>query len=138
MFVVRASARLTVLSAVRTIAFVTTLTANDLKTRGIAAIEESLAQQPEAMISVRGRNRFVVMELAQYQYLRECELEAALAQTKAEVAAGQYVIESAEAHVARMQARLEADQQAPPLSGTKRRPAAVAAASGSSRRRQGR
>jgi hypothetical protein len=78
------------------------LTANDLKTRGIAAIEALLATQPEAMISVRGKDRFVVMDVAQYHYLRECELDAALAQSQADLAAGRFVVESPEAHVARV------------------------------------
>lgn len=78
------------------------ISANDLKTKGVAAIEAMLAEQPEAMISVRGKERFVVMELAQYHYLRECELEAALAQTRADLAAGRFVKSSPEAHVARL------------------------------------
>ncbi len=82
------------------------LTANDLKTRGIAAIEESLAEQPEAIISVRGKDRFVVMEMAQYDYLRECELDAALAQSHADIAAGRYVSESAVLHATRLDALL--------------------------------
>ncbi|WP_199236574.1 hypothetical protein [Ramlibacter sp. WS9] len=85
------------------------LTANDLKTRGVAAIEESLAHQPEAVISVRGKDRFVVMEMAQYDYLRECELDAALAQSHADMAAGRYVSESAQAHAARLDALLAGD-----------------------------
>lgn len=85
------------------------LTANDIKTRGVAAIEESLAHQPEAMISVRGKERFVVMEVAQYQYLRECELDAALAQSQADVAAGRYVVESAQQHMARLHGLLAED-----------------------------
>ena len=64
----------------------TQITANDLKTRGIAAIEASLAGgRTEAMVSVRGAGRFVVMELAQYQHLLECELEAALAESRADI-----------------------------------------------------
>jgi len=78
------------------------VSANDLKTRGIAAIEAALSEHAEALVSVRGKNRFVVMELAQYHYLRECELEAALAQAKADVAAGRMIKESAEAHLARL------------------------------------
>jgi predicted transcriptional regulator len=78
------------------------LTANDLKTKGVAAIEAVLADRPEAIVSVRGKDRFVVMEIAQYHYLRECELEAALAETRADVAAGRYVKESAAAHVVRV------------------------------------
>ena len=56
------------------------ISANELKTRGIAAIEQALAEQPEAIVSVRGKDRFVVLDIAQYQRLRECELEVALAE----------------------------------------------------------
>lgn len=78
------------------------LTANDLKTKGIAAIEAALAERPEAIVSVRGKDRFVVMEIEQYHYLRECELEAALAETRADIAAGRFVKETAAAHVKRI------------------------------------
>ena len=81
-----------------------TLTANDLKTRGVVAIEELLTTQPEAMISVRGKERFVVMDVAHYHYLRECELDAALAHSQADMAAGRYVQQSAEKHMARLDA----------------------------------
>jgi predicted transcriptional regulator len=81
------------------------ISANDLKTKGISAIESSLEQQPEAIISVRGKDRFVVMELAHYHYLRECELEAALAQTRADLDAGRFVKSSPEAHLKRIQAK---------------------------------
>lgn len=80
------------------------ISANDLKTKGISAIEAELAHQPEAMISVRGKDRFVVMDIAHYHYLRECELDAALAETRADLAAGRFVKESAEAHLARLDA----------------------------------
>jgi PHD/YefM family antitoxin component YafN of YafNO toxin-antitoxin module len=79
------------------------ISANELKTKGVAAIEAMLAEHSEAIVSVRGKDRFVVMELAQYNYLRECELEAALAETQADLAAGRYVQESAEAHLARLE-----------------------------------
>ena len=78
------------------------LTANDLKTKGVAAIEAVLANRPEAIVSVRGKERFVVMEIAQYHYLRECELEVALAETRADIAAGRFVKESPAAHVKRV------------------------------------
>lgn len=80
------------------------ISANELKTRGIAAIEQALATQPEAVVSVRGKDRFVILDMAQYQFLRECELEVALAEAKADVAAGRVVRESAEAHLARLDA----------------------------------
>jgi len=80
------------------------ISANDLKTKGIAAIELALSTAPEAIVSVRGKDRFVVMDMAQYHYLRECELDAALAQTRADMAAGRIVQESPEAHLARLDA----------------------------------
>ncbi len=82
------------------------ISANDLKTKGISAIEAVLANQPEAIISVRGKERFVVMDIEQYHYLRECELESALAQSRGDIAAGRFVKESADEHVARLKAVL--------------------------------
>lgn len=81
------------------------ISANDLKTKGVAAIEAMLATHSEAIVSVRGKDRFVVMEIAQYNYLRECELDAALAETRADMAAGRFVQESPEAHLARLNTR---------------------------------
>jgi len=80
------------------------ISANDLKTKGISAIEAALSQAPEAIVSVRGKDRFVVMDIAHYHYLRECELEAALAQTRADLAAGRFIKESPEDHLARLDA----------------------------------
>ena len=99
---------------------VTNIRANDLKTRGIASIEEALANSPEAIVSVRGSDRFVVMELARYHSLREAELEAALAQSRADIREGRFVKESAQAHVARALS-LDANQSAPRIDkpGTK-------------------
>ena len=104
------------------------LTANDLKTRGVSAIEETLARQPEALISVRGRDKYVVMEVAQYHYLRECELDAALAQSQADVAAGRYLVESAQQHMERMEALLAAGAEG----GTPAKAAKVKAAAAKS------
>ena len=80
------------------------LTANDLKTKGIAAIEASLVNQSEAIVSVRGKDKYVVMGLAHYHYLRECELDATLAETRANITNGQFVKESPEAHLSRIDA----------------------------------
>ncbi len=82
------------------------IAANDLKIKGIAAIEACLAQQSEAVISVRGQQRYVVMPIAQYNFLRECELDAALAETRADVAAGRYKLQTAQEHFAEVQGEL--------------------------------
>lgn len=78
------------------------ISANDLKTRGVSAIEAALAHDSEAVISVRGKTRYVVMPIEQFHYLRECELEAALAQSKEDIAQGRFVISSPEEHLERL------------------------------------
>jgi PHD/YefM family antitoxin component YafN of YafNO toxin-antitoxin module len=78
------------------------VSANDLKTKGIKSIEEALLTQTEVAISVRGRCKYVVMTVDHYQYLRECELEAALAQTKADLEEGRFVKESVAEHLSRI------------------------------------
>lgn len=85
----------------------TQLTANDIKVRGVSAIETALANQPEVTISVRGKQRYVVMEMSHYQYLRECELEAALVQSQADRAEGRFVQESAQEHMLRIEQLLQ-------------------------------
>ncbi|MFH0782531.1 MAG: type II toxin-antitoxin system Phd/YefM family antitoxin [Pseudomonadota bacterium] len=78
------------------------ISANDLKTKGVSVIEAALLNGEEATISVRGKERFVVMTIDHYHYLRECELEAVLAESRADIAAGRYVKEGAEDHLHRI------------------------------------
>lgn len=78
------------------------VTANDLKTKGISDIERALQDAQEVVISVRGKPRYVVMDITHYDYLRECEIAAAWAQTREDVAAGRFQREGADAHVARI------------------------------------
>ena len=78
------------------------ITANDLKTKGISDIERALRDAREVVISVRGKPRYVVMDITHYDYLRECEIAAAWAQTREDVAAGRYRREDADAHMARV------------------------------------
>ncbi len=79
-----------------------TISANDLKTKGVSAIEQALADQQEASVTVRGHMKYVVMNHEQYVHLRECELEAALAESKADLDAGRFVKESVEQHIKRL------------------------------------
>ena len=80
-----------------------TITANEIKRRGIACIDEALEIAPEAFISVRGQNRYVVLSMAQYQHLRECELEAALLEVRRDREAGRIADATIADHIARLQ-----------------------------------
>jgi hypothetical protein len=79
-----------------------TVAANDLKTKGIKAIEDALLTEPEASLSVRGQIKYVVMSQDHYHYLRECELEAALAESKSNLASGHFVKETVTEHLKRL------------------------------------
>ena len=85
------------------------ITANDLKTQGVSAIEKALEGGDETTISVRGKPRFVVMDLAHYDRLREAEIYAAWQEARAAVAAGDFVAEGAGEHIARLEKESGAD-----------------------------
>ena len=53
-------------------------------------------------MTVRGQVKYVVMSNAQYQHLRDCELEAALAESKADINAGRFVKETVAQHILRI------------------------------------
>ena len=76
-----------------------TIMANDLKTRGVTLLDEALQQDDEAIISVRGKSKYVVMYLEHYNYLRECELEAALIETYKEIEEGKAKTLTADEHI---------------------------------------
>ncbi len=79
-----------------------TIAANDLKTRGVSTIEKALEGAAEAVISVRGRDRYVVMNVEEYNRLRVCELESALYETRQQLAVGDFVEESVDDHIERI------------------------------------
>jgi prevent-host-death family protein len=79
------------------------ITANELKTKGVSVLETALSRDDEVVISVRGKPRFVVMDVAHYERLREAEIAAAWQEAKAAEARGDYVVETAEEHIARLQ-----------------------------------
>jgi len=62
--------------------------ANDLKTKGVSIIESMLESLDEVLISIRGKNKYVVVDMNRYNYLRECELEKALRDTEEDLKNG--------------------------------------------------
>ena len=74
-----------------------TIAANDLKTKGIKALEDTLRTQSQVSLSVLGQIKYIVM--SQDYYLRECELEAASAESKAKPRSGDFVKETITEHL---------------------------------------
>lgn len=76
------------------------ISANDLKTKGVSAIESVMSEEmPEAMITVHGKVKFVVMPIEAYQHYRELELSSALEEVRRDYEAGRYTTESIAEHI---------------------------------------
>jgi len=78
------------------------VTANELKTRGVSAVEDVLKTEDEAIISVRGLDKYVVMSLEKYARLREFELDMAVKEARADYEAGRITEESVDEHMKRV------------------------------------
>ena len=78
------------------------VTANELKTRGVSAVEDRLKTEEEVIISVRGTDKYVVMSLEKYARLREFELDMAVAEARADYEAGRIIKESVDDHMKRV------------------------------------
>ena len=79
------------------------ITANELKVKGISILDKITSEQNEAIITVRGKNKYVVMTMEEYNYLRECELEAALIESQKDISEGRYNVDSVEDHLKRIE-----------------------------------
>jgi len=79
-----------------------TITANDLKTKGISILNEETSSGDEVIITVRGKSKYVIIPIEKYNYLRECELEAALHESRKEIKDGKFYKESVEKHIKRI------------------------------------
>jgi prevent-host-death family protein len=80
----------------------TSITANELKTKGISVLESALRIDDEAIITVRGKEKYVIMDLKKYSKMREYELEIVLLEARADLANGRAKKESVAEHMARV------------------------------------
>ena len=75
-----------------------TITANKVKNRGVSLIEKLIREHNEVVISYRGKPKFVVLSVEEYERLKEADLESAIKQAEEEYRQGKFVKESAEEH----------------------------------------
>jgi len=80
----------------------TNITANELKTKGVSLLNEITSAGGEAFISVRGKTKYVVLAVEEYNRLRDCELDMAVRETEQDLAAGRVVRETVEEHIKRI------------------------------------
>lgn len=83
------------------------ITANELKSRGVTAIEAVAKDEPVA-ITVRGTPKYVVLPVEQFDAFAEYELDRALAAAHKDLEQGNYqVVEDVDAHVAEIMEMIE-------------------------------
>lgn len=78
------------------------IAANALKKGGVSVLQNVLSKAHEAVITVRGQQRYVVMNIESYESLREAELERALQEAREDINKGQYVSENVTKHIKRI------------------------------------
>ncbi len=78
------------------------ITANDIKTRGVKAIEDGLTKDDRLSITVRGRVKYVVLKAEDYESLRLAEMEMAYQNAVKDIEKGEYTVESADQHMDRL------------------------------------
>ncbi len=83
------------------------ISANDLKVKGVSILEHMLSTLDEVLISVRGKNKYVVVDMERYEYLRECELEQAYREVQANIKEGKSKVMSAKEHIAELEHALQ-------------------------------
>ncbi|MGA1839594.1 MAG: type II toxin-antitoxin system Phd/YefM family antitoxin [bacterium] len=69
----------------------TYISANELKKKGVSVIDDVIKDQEEVIITVRGKGKYVVLDMETYNRFREYELEAALADARRELENGDYI-----------------------------------------------
>jgi hypothetical protein len=72
------------------------ITANDLKVKGITAIDELVPENYGVIITCRGREKYVVLTIEKYNQLREFELDAAIQEARKDISEGNFHTETAE------------------------------------------
>ena len=78
------------------------ITANDLKVKGISAIDELVNDNNGVVITVRGIEKYVILPIEEYNQLREFELEAAIQESKKDIDEGRYYSGSIDEHMNRI------------------------------------
>ena len=75
------------------------ITANDLKVKGITAIDELIPDNDGVIITVRGKEKYVVLSIDEYNQLREMELDAAIQESRKDIEDGKFKTGSVDAHM---------------------------------------
>jgi len=83
-----------------------TISANEVKKRGVSLFDTLLDKFDELIINVRGKDKYVVLDIERYKEFRANELDLAYMQTMDDIKKGNYKVQSAAEHVAELENEL--------------------------------
>ena len=66
------------------------ITANNIKTKGISVLDAILGNEDNAVITVKGDSRYVVIPIEKYNKFSEFEIALALNEIKKDIGEGKY------------------------------------------------
>lgn len=75
------------------------VSANDVKTKGVSFLGKLLKNADELIINVRGKNKYVVLDIERYQEFRQKELDLAHLQAMQDIEAGRSKTQTAKEHL---------------------------------------
>jgi PHD/YefM family antitoxin component YafN of YafNO toxin-antitoxin module len=82
------------------------ITANELKVKGIKAIQNELKDKDEAVITHRGKPKFIVVDFDRFDKLRGLELDKAYLEAMEDIKAGRYKTVSVDEHIQEVMSEL--------------------------------
>ncbi len=83
-----------------------TISANEIKKRGVSMFENLLDKSGELIINVRGKDKYVVLDIERYKEFRANELDLAYLRTMKDIEEGKYKTQSAAEHLAELEDEL--------------------------------
>ncbi len=78
------------------------VSANDIKTKGVTLLDKLFESVSEVVINVRGKNKYVVIDIERYKQLRTLELDRLYEETMQEIKEGRYKTQSVEEHLSEL------------------------------------
>jgi PHD/YefM family antitoxin component YafN of YafNO toxin-antitoxin module len=78
------------------------ISANTIKTKGISFINKFIKNKNEVIVSVRGKKKYVILPIEEYEHIRDLEIEQAIKQAEDDYNNNKYIAESAEEHFKRI------------------------------------
>jgi hypothetical protein len=82
------------------------ITANELKVKGIKAIQNELKDKDEAVITHRGKPQYIVVNFERFDKLRGFEIDKAYLEAMQDIKEGRYKTLSADEHIQEVMSEL--------------------------------